>query len=224
MNVRNGHEFEKVLFLGLGICGNITLIVLLLATGFLRGHPTSWLLLDLSFFNLICLISMLVYFILMCGRTWRKANSSKKFLNISYDLWWYEVIVIPRTHSYSTTNTYTYIHTYIHTCMHACIHTYIHTYMFVVVNFDVLAQASDFRIERRQVVFLWMQDSNPEGSLEPNLQQTECPLTNRLSYRGSNLKLELGSPSLWSASIQPTRPHCRLAFAPGSGDIHVCCC
>ena len=36
-------------------------------------------------------------------------------------------------------------------------------------------------------------------------------------------KLEIDSPSLWSASIQPTRPHCQLAFAPGSGDIHVCC-
>ena len=33
-----------------------------------------------------------------------------------------------------------------------------------VVNFDALAQASDIRIERRQVVFLcWRQDSNPEG-------------------------------------------------------------
>ena len=31
---------------------------------------------------------------------------------------------------------------------------------FVVVNFDALAQESDFRMERRQVVFLcWMQDS-----------------------------------------------------------------
>ena len=70
---------------------------------------------------------------------------------------------------------------YIHT------HTYIHTYMFVVVNFDALAQASDIRIERRQVVFLcWMQDSNPSGSQTPNRQQTECPLTNRLSYRGSS--------------------------------------
>ena len=69
------------------------------------------------------------------------------------------------------------------------------------------------------VVFLcWMQDSNP-GSLEPNLQQTECPLTNRLSHWGSNWKLELNSPSLWSASIQSTCLHCRLAFAPGSGDI-----
>ena len=38
-------------------------------------------------------------------------------------------------------------------------------YMFVVVNFDALAQASDIRIERRQVVFLcWEQDSNPSVS------------------------------------------------------------
>ena len=29
-----------------------------------------------------------------------------------------------------------------------------HSYMFVVVNFDALAQASDIQIERRQVVFL----------------------------------------------------------------------
>ena len=37
-------------------------------------------------------------------------------------------------------------------------------YIFVVVNFDALAQASDIRIERRQVIFLcWRQDSNPEG-------------------------------------------------------------
>ena len=60
-------------------------------------------------------------------------------------------------------------------------------YMFVVVNFDALAQASDFRIERRQVVFLcWEQDSNPEGPKTPIRQQTECLLTNRLSYRGSS--------------------------------------
>ena len=65
-------------------------------------------------------------------------------------------------------------------------HKYIHTCMFVVVNFDALAQASDIQIERRQVVFLcWMQDLNP-GPQTPNRQQTECPLTNRLSYRGSS--------------------------------------
>ena len=49
--------------------------------------------------------------------------------------------------------------------------------IFVAVNFDTLAQASDIRIERRQVVFLcWIQDSNP-GSQTPNRQQTECPHT-----------------------------------------------
>ena len=59
-------------------------------------------------------------------------------------------------------------------------------YIFVVVNFDLLAQASDIQIERRQVVFLCrMQDLNP-GSQTPNRQQIECSLTNRLSYRGSS--------------------------------------
>ena len=59
-------------------------------------------------------------------------------------------------------------------------------YIFVVVNFDALAQASVIQIERRQVVFLcWMQDLNP-GSQTPNRQQTECSLTKRLSYRGSS--------------------------------------
>ena len=59
-------------------------------------------------------------------------------------------------------------------------------YIFVVVNFDALAQASDIQIERRQVVFLcWNQDLNP-GSQTPNRQQTECSLTNGLSYRGSS--------------------------------------
>ena len=65
-------------------------------------------------------------------------------------------------------------------------HLALATYMFVV-NFDALAHASDIRIWRRQVVFLcWRQDSNPSGSQTPNRQQTECPLTNRLSYRGSS--------------------------------------
>ena len=62
------------------------------------------------------------------------------------------------------------------------IYIYIYIYMFVVVNFDALAQASDIQIERRQVVFLsWKQDLNP-GPQTPIRQQTECSLTNRLSY------------------------------------------
>ena len=54
------------------------------------------------------------------------------------------------------------MHAYIYAYMHTCIHTYI------LVNFDALALASDFRIERRQIVFLcWMQDSNPKGLWNP---------------------------------------------------------
>ena len=45
-----------------------------------------------------------------------------------------------------------HIHKYIHACMHA--------YMYIVVNFNAVAQASNIRIGRRQVVFLcWMRDS-----------------------------------------------------------------
>ena len=97
-------------------------------------------------------------------------------------------------------------------------------YMFVVVNFDALAQASDIQIERRQVVFLcWEQDSNPSGSQTPNRQQNAHWQTG-WAIKDQAMKLELDSPSLWSASFQPTWPHSHLAFAPGSGDIHVCCC
>ena len=69
------------------------------------------------------------------------------------------------------------------------LHLALAIYIFVVVSFDAhltLAQASDIQIERRQVVFLCrMLDLSP-GSQTPNRQQTECSLTNRLSYRGSS--------------------------------------
>ena len=75
--------------------------------------------------------------------------------------------------------------------------------MFVVVNFDALAQASDIRIERRQVVFLcWRQDSNPRSQILIH-QQTECLLTNRLSYRGSSKNLN-----------STARPYDQQAFSP----------
>ena len=59
-------------------------------------------------------------------------------------------------------------------------------YMSIGADFDALATGKWYRIEMRQVVFLCcMQDSNPV-SFEPNVQQTECPLTNQLSCRGSS--------------------------------------
>ena len=101
---------------------------------------------------------------------------------------------------------------------------YIHTYIFVVVNFDALAQASDIQIERRQVVFLcWMQDLNP-GPRHQIASRLNARWQTDWAIEDQAIKLELDSPSLWSASIQPTWPHCQLTFAPGSGDIHICCC
>ena len=77
------------------------------------------------------------------------------------------------------------------------------TYMSVVSS-DALAQASDFRIERRQVVFrCWMQDSNA-GSQTPNRQQTEWPLTNRLNYRGSSYKTRKPVPMISEHSAHST--------------------
>ena len=78
-------------------------------------------------------------------------------------------------------------------------------------DFDAQAQASDFRIERRPVAFLClMQDLNP-GSKTPNHQQTEHTADKLTELSRTMQKHELDSPSLWSASIQPTRPHCWLA-------------
>ena len=98
-------------------------------------------------------------------------------------------------------------------------------YIFVVVNFVALAQARDFRNERRQVVFLcWMQDSNPEGLWNPSFSRLNACWQTDWAIEDQAKKIELDSPSRWSASIQPTWPHCHLAFAHGSGDIHICCC
>ena len=93
-----------------------------------------------------------------------------------------------------------------------------------VVNFDALAQASNFQIERTQVVFLcWMQDLN-QGLWNQISGRLNARWQTDWAIEDLTIKLELNSPSLWSASIQPTQPHCHLAFAPGSGDIHACCC
>ena len=111
-------------------------------------------------------------------------------------------IIISNTiyiHTYIHRHIYRHIHRHIHTY----IHSYIHTYMFVGVNFEALAQASDIRIERRQVVFLcWMQDSNPRSQTLIR-QQTECLLKNWLIYRGSSLNLN-----------STARPYNQQAFSP----------
>ena len=62
---------------------------------------------------------------------------------------------------------------------------------------------------------------------EPRVSETESPADWMPADKSTDLsrirlKHELNSSSLWSASIQPTWPHCRYGFIPGPGDIYVC--
>ena len=105
------------------------------------------------------------------------------------------------------------------------LHLVLKIYILCVVNFDALAQASYFRIERVQVIFVcWKQDSKPEGLRHLFASRLNACWQTDWAIEYQALKLEIDSRSLWSASIQPTWPHCHLAFAPGSGNIHICCC
>ena len=72
-----------------------------------------------------------------------------------------------------------------------------------VVNFEALAQASDFRIERRSCLTLLNAGFETGKSETPNRRQTECPHTNRLSYRGSSKNLNsTGRPyDEWAFSL-----------------------
>ena len=77
-------------------------------------------------------------------------------------------------------------------------------YIFVVVNFDALAQASDFRIERRQVVFLcWMQVSNPGGLWNPTSSRLNA-------YWQTDWAIEDQAKNLNSTA----RPYHQQAFSP----------
>ena len=87
----------------------------------------------------------------------------------------------------------------------------------VVANFDAVAQAIDFKIEGRQVVFLcWMQDLN-FGSLRHQIasRMNSHPQTNWAIK--DQAKTWTHSLFLWWASI-------RAHLTSRSGDIHVCCC
>ena len=86
----------------------------------------------------------------------------------------------------------------------------------------------------RQAIFKWKGDklsSSAESRIRTN-QGLRHQIPSRLNAHWQTdwaiedqaIKLELDSLFLWLASIQPTWPHSRLAFAPGSGDVHVCCC
>ena len=104
------------------------------------------------------------------------------------------------------------------------IHTYIHTYIFVVVNFDALAQASDIRIQRRQVVFLcWRQDSNPEGLRHLFASRLNACWQTDWAIEDQAKNLNSTARPYDQQAYSPPDP-AAIWFAPGSGDIHICCC
>ena len=76
--------------------------------------------------------------------------------------------------------------------------------MFVVVNFDSLAQASNFRIERRQVVFLCRMQDSKLGSLR-------YQFASRLNVHSqTHWAIEDQAKNLYST----TRPNDEWAFSP----------
>ena len=100
--------------------------------------------------------------------------------------------------------------------------TYIHTYLLLLISMlwhrqsifkskgDKLSSSAEGRI------WTW----NPRHLVASRLNarwQTDLAIKDQA-------KTWIRQPSLWSASIQPTWPHCQLTFAPGSGNIHICCC
>ena len=88
--------------------------------------------------------------------------------------------------------------------------------MFVAVNFDALAHASDFRIERRQVVSFaecrirsWeVWDTKSPADWMPTRKPIELSMIRRKTWTQQPI------PIRW-VNIQPTWLNCRLAFTTG---------
>ena len=87
--------------------------------------------------------------------------------------------------------------------------------IFVVVNFDALAQASDIQIEGRQVVFLcWMQDFNPPGAPE-----TKSPADWMLTDKPTELsRIKLKA---WTRQLVPMISEHSAHLAPLSVDFRT---
>ena len=102
----------------------------------------------------------------------------------------------------------------IYVYVHKKIFRILHTYMFVV-NFDALAQASNFRIKRRHIVFhCWMQDSKL-GSLRHQIasrlnahSQTDWAIENQ-----SKIRTQQPVPMMSEHSAHLTSLHRRVKIA-----------
>ena len=77
------------------------------------------------------------------------------------------------------------LHVYIHTLTYAHINTLTYLFVLILMHYQ---QGSDIDSKGEQ-----LQNSNP-GSLEPNLQQTECLLTNRVHKPTAKITMITHSP------------------------------
>ena len=97
-------------------------------------------------------------------------------------------------------------------------------YLLVFVNYDAPAQGGDFASGNTEVFFLcWIQDMNQvlcnriSGRLNAHWQ-TDWIIEDQAKNVNSIARPYCQRP------FKPTWSHCRLAFAPDSGNIHICCC
>ena len=119
---------------------------------------------------------------------------------------------------------HTYIHTYIHIYIHTYIHTCIHTCLLLLISM----------LCRRQAIFESKGDklsSSAEGRIRTH-QGLRHQIASRLNaHWQTDWAIEDQAKNLNSTArpydqraFSPLDPTAVLAFAPGSGDIHVCCC
>ena len=155
--------------------------------------------------NIYLLMHFPVYFICNCqAELWWQGWFMTCYFSLIRFLWY------PLGKGRTIDVWYTCIHTYIHTCLLWLISMLWHRQAIFESKGDKLSSSAECMIRTQGLRHLFASRLNA-------CWQTDWAIE-------VQAKLELDSPSLWSASIQPTRPHCQLAFAPGSGDIHVCCC
>ena len=121
----------------------------------------------------------------------------------------------------------------IHTCMHACMHTYIHAYIHTYTHIHTYLLLLISMLWHRQAIFESKGDklsSSAESRIRTQrVSETQSPA----DWKPADKPTELSRIKLKTWTRQPVPmiskhsahlTHCHLAFAPGSGDIHICCC
>ena len=132
----------------------------------------------------------------------------KMYSNLTDNNWYTYICIFLPLHIYR------YIYAYIHACMHACINAYIH-----VCCWSYWCSGTGERFSNRKgtsCLPLLNAGFEVRKSETPNRQQTECPLTNRLSYRGPS--------KIWTQQVVPivSEHSAHLTLLPIGFRIYTC--